>query len=243
MKSNFCSAYTPQEIVGGIQSDEILLPELLKSVGYHSKIIGKWHLGHRPQYHPLRHGFDEWFGAPNCHFKYDNVSGPNIPVYNNERMVGRYYSSPEFSISQGISNYTDILRIEALKYIYHQQKDPFFLYWAPDATHGPTYASQRYAKTSSRCSAYGDAIKEIDNAIGDILNLVTELKIANRTLVIFTSDNGAALVSRQEAGNNGPLLCGKQTTFEGGFRVPGIAWWPGKIKAGTVLKKVSQSYF
>ena len=66
------NAYTPQEIVGGISDEEILLPEVLKKAGYHTKLVGKWHLGHRPQFHPLKHGFDEWFGAPNCHFKYNN---------------------------------------------------------------------------------------------------------------------------------------------------------------------------
>uniref|UniRef100_A0A8C6RVR0 Galactosamine (N-acetyl)-6-sulfatase n=1 Tax=Nannospalax galili TaxID=1026970 RepID=A0A8C6RVR0_NANGA len=87
------NAYTPQEIMGGIPDSEHLLPELLKKAGYTNKIVGKWHLGHRPQFHPLKHGFDEWFGSPNCHFgPYDNRAKPNIPVYRDWEMVGRSFS-------------------------------------------------------------------------------------------------------------------------------------------------------
>ncbi|KAJ7398925.1 N-acetylgalactosamine-6-sulfatase [Pitangus sulphuratus] len=168
-----CSpSYTPQDIVGGIQDSELLLPELLKKAGYINKIIGKWHLGHRSQFHPLKHGFDEWFGSPNCHFgPYDNRELPNIPVYRDWEMIGRY----------------------------------------------------------------GDAVREIDDSIGKILRHLQQLGISENTFVFFTSDNGAALISApKQGGSNGPFLCGKQTTFEGGMREPAIAWWPGHIPAGGV---------
>ncbi len=76
--------------MGGIPDSEVLVSELLSSAGYTTKLVGKWHLGHRPRFHPLRHGFDEWFGAPNCHFYYDGKNEPNIPVYRNQKMIGRY---------------------------------------------------------------------------------------------------------------------------------------------------------
>ena len=83
-------AYTPQDIVGGIQDSEVLIQELLQNNGYYTGLIGKWHLGHREEYHPLRHGFHEWYGAPNCHFKYNQSEGsPNIPVYRNLEIIGR----------------------------------------------------------------------------------------------------------------------------------------------------------
>ncbi|XP_016076553.1 PREDICTED: N-acetylgalactosamine-6-sulfatase isoform X3 [Miniopterus natalensis] len=166
------NAYTPQEVVGGIPDTELLLPKLLKGAGYVSKIVGKWHLGHRPQFHPLKHGFDEWFGSPNCHFgPYDNRDRPNIPVYRDWEMIGRY----------------------------------------------------------------GDAVREIDDSVGKILNLLRDLRITENTFVFFTSDNGAALASApKQGGSNGPFLCGKQTTFEGGMREPAIVWWPGRIPAGQV---------
>ncbi|XP_078367421.1 N-acetylgalactosamine-6-sulfatase-like [Oculina patagonica] len=230
------NGYTPQVIVGGIQDNEVLLPKLLKSEGYYSKIVGKWHLGHQPQFLPLKHGFDEWFGAPNCHFgPYDNVKTPNIPVYKDDVMVGRYYQQFAISRKTGESNLTQIYTEEALDFIESQAKmqRPFFLYWAPDSTHAPVYASSRFLGTSQR-GLYGDAVRELDNSVGRILQKLKDLGISNNTFVFFSSDNGAALVSKARGGSNGPFLCGKETTFEGGMREPSIAWWPGRIKPGQV---------
>ncbi|XP_053722724.1 N-acetylgalactosamine-6-sulfatase [Synchiropus splendidus] len=231
------NSYTPQEIVGGISKYEILLPKMLKEKGYVSKIVGKWHLGHRPQHLPLEHGFDEWFGAPNCHFgPYSSSDRPNIPVYNNSEMVGRLFE--EFAINRktGESNLTQIYLKEGLDFIVRQNqaKNPFFLYWAVDATHAPVYASKNFLGKSRR-GRYGDAVMELDDSVRQILSLLKNLRIDNSTFVFFTSDNGAALTSGpDESGSNGPFLCGKQTTFEGGMREPAIAWWPGHVKGGTV---------
>ncbi|XP_068941658.1 N-acetylgalactosamine-6-sulfatase isoform X4 [Petaurus breviceps papuanus] len=229
------NAYTPQEIVGGIQDSEFLLPELLKKAGYVNKIVGKWHLGHRPQFHPLKHGFDEWFGSPNCHFgPYDNKTRPNIPLYRNWQMVGRFYEDFPINLKTGEANLTQIYLKEAVDFIKKQQaqEQPFFLYWAIDATHAPVYASKSFLGTSQR-GRYGDAVREIDDSIGKILKLLQDLSIQEETFVFFTSDNGAALISApSQGGSNGPFLCGKQTTFEGGMREPAIAWWPGHIAAG-----------
>uniref|UniRef100_A0A3B4AKU0 Sulfatase N-terminal domain-containing protein n=1 Tax=Periophthalmus magnuspinnatus TaxID=409849 RepID=A0A3B4AKU0_9GOBI len=229
------NAYTPQEIVGGISKDEILLPEMLKKKGYVSKIVGKWHLGHRPQYLPLKRGFDEWFGSPNCHFgPYNDTKEPNIPVYNNSEMVGRYYEEFQILRETAESNLTQIYLQEALDFILRQTRaqKPFFLYWAPDATHAPVYASKPFRGKSQR-GRYGDAVMELDYSVGRILASLKSLGIDNNTFVFFTSDNGAALVSGTEGGSNGPFLCGKETTFEGGMREPAIAWWPGHIKEGS----------
>ncbi|NXH22814.1 GALNS sulfatase, partial [Bucco capensis] len=231
------NAYTPQDIVGGISDSEVLLPELLKKAGYISKIIGKWHLGHRPQFHPLKHGFDEWLGSPNCHFgPFDNRALPNIPVYRDWEMIGRYYEDFQIDLKTGESNLTQLYLQEALDFISKQQasQQPFFLYWAIDATHAPVYASKEFLGTSQR-GLYGDAVREIDASVGKILQHLQKLGISENTFVFFTSDNGAALISApKQGGSNGPFLCGKQTTFEGGMREPAIAWWPGHIPAGRV---------
>uniref|UniRef100_A0A8C2YVZ4 N-acetylgalactosamine-6-sulfatase n=1 Tax=Cyclopterus lumpus TaxID=8103 RepID=A0A8C2YVZ4_CYCLU len=230
------NAYTPQEIVGGISKDEILIPQMLKKKGYVSKIVGKWHLGHRPQYLPLEKGFDEWFGAPDCHFgPYNSSTRPNIPVYNNSEMIGRYYEEFEIDKKTGESNLTQMYLLEGLDFIVRQTEAqrPFFLYWAADATHAPVYASKRFLGRSQR-GRYGDAVMELDYSVGQILSLLQSQGIKNNTFVFFTSDNGAALIScPNEGGSNGPFLCGKETTFEGGMREPAIAWWPGHIKGGT----------
>ncbi|XP_072451871.1 N-acetylgalactosamine-6-sulfatase [Chiloscyllium punctatum] len=231
------NAYTPQEIVGGIPDSEILLPELLRKAGYSSKIVGKWHLGHQAHFHPMKHGFDEWFGAPNCHFgPYNNKDKPNIPVYNNSEMVGRYYEEFKINLKTGESNLTQIYLQEAIEFIGRQaaKKQNFLLYWAIDATHAPVYASRTFLGTSQR-GLYGDAVREIDDSIGKIQQQLHTQNIANNTFVFFTSDNGAALISApNQGGSNGPFLCGKETTFEGGMREPAIAWWPGRIPAGQV---------
>lgn len=233
------NAYTPQNIVGGISDDEVLLPELLGEKGYTSGIIGKWHLGHQPQFLPLKHGFDYWFGSPNCHFgPYNDVTTPNIPVFLNESMLGRYFEDFHMDRAEGVSNMTRLYTDAAVQFIEREaKKGPFFLYWAPDSTHAPTYASERFRGTSRR-GRYGDAVKELDAGVGAILQALRAQQVDNNTLVVFTSDNGAALVSKEDGGSNGPFLCGKQTTFEGGMRAPGIFWWPGVIPAGTTSHQV-----
>ncbi|XP_038664359.1 N-acetylgalactosamine-6-sulfatase, partial [Scyliorhinus canicula] len=129
---------------------------------------------------------------------------------------------------------------EAIEFIRQQtaKKHNFFLYWAVDATHAPVYASRRFLGTSQR-GLYGDAVREIDDSIGKILQELHTQDIANNTFVFFTSDNGAALISApNQGGSNGPFLCGKETTFEGGMREPAIAWWPGHIPAGQVSQQL-----
>ncbi|XP_030313405.1 N-acetylgalactosamine-6-sulfatase isoform X3 [Calypte anna] len=195
------------------------------------------HLGHRPHFHPLKHGFDEWFGSPNCHFgPFDNRALPNIPVYRDWEMIGRYYEDFKIDLKTGESNLTQLYLQEALDFITKQQasQQPFFLYWAIDATHAPVYASKHFLGTSQR-GLYGDAVREIDDSVGKLLGHLQQLGISENTFVFFTSDNGAALISApKQGGSNGRFLCGKQTTFEGGMREPAIAWWPGHIPAGQV---------
>uniref|UniRef100_A0A8C6LQY6 Galactosamine (N-acetyl)-6-sulfatase n=1 Tax=Nothobranchius furzeri TaxID=105023 RepID=A0A8C6LQY6_NOTFU len=200
--SCFSASYTPQEIVGGISKDEILLPQLLKKQGYVSKIVGKWHLGHRPQYLPLEHGFDEWFGSPNCHFgPYNNSVRPNIPVYNNSEMLGRYFEEFQINVKTGESNLTQLYLQEGLDFILRQAeaKQPFFLYWAADATHAHVYASKPFLGKSQR-GLYGDAVMELDYSVGQLLSLLQKLGIDKNTFVFFTSDNGAALISAPHQG-------------------------------------------
>ncbi|XP_037085312.1 N-acetylgalactosamine-6-sulfatase-like isoform X2 [Pollicipes pollicipes] len=233
------NAYTPQEIVGGISDSEVLLPELLSKAGYTNALIGKWHLGHRPQYQPLDHGFHSWFGSPNCHFgPYDDKSTPNIPVYRDRNMMGRYYEDFHINITSGESNYTRLLADEAVAFLEAQVNSirPFFLLWTPDASHAPHYASRPFLGRSRR-GLYGDAVMELDHSVGRILDTLKRTNLTN-TLVFFSSDNGAALVDAGYGGDNGRLLCGKQTTFEGGFRVPTIAWWPGVVPPGQVSQQV-----
>ncbi|PVD20599.1 hypothetical protein C0Q70_18755 [Pomacea canaliculata] len=217
------NAYTPQDIVGGIPDTEILLPEILQRLGYRSKIIGKWHLGQQPKYHPLIHGFDEWFGSPNCHFgPYDNKETPNIPVYRDTDMIGRYFEDFLIDTKTGESNLTQIYIQEALSFIDTQSKknQSFFLYWAVDATHEPVYASKAFLGTSAR-GLYGDAVRELDSGVGQILQKLNDMGVANNTLVIFSSDNGAATYA-QEMDNH--LLKDKPIFYYRGNEMMAVRW-------------------
>ncbi|RWS27346.1 N-acetylgalactosamine-6-sulfatase-like protein [Leptotrombidium deliense] len=245
--ANGRNSYTPQEIVGGISDWEILLPEILAEHGYFNKIIGKWHLGHQSQYLPLKHGFHEYFGSPNCHFgPYDDKNTPNIAFFKDSSMIGRYFEEFQIDKTKHISNLTQIYIEEALQFLRrfandsNENKKPFFLYWNPDATHAPSYRSPNFVGKSIKQSAYGDAVIELDYGVGKILDFIKSTpNLAEDTFVFFTSDNGAALVSKTDAGSNSPFLCGKQTTFEGGFREPGIAWWPSHIPPKSVTHQPS----
>lgn len=234
------NAYTPQEIVGGISANETLLPELLLEAGYTTKLVGKWHLGHQPQYLPTEHGFQEYLGSTNCHFgPYDNKNTPNIPVFRDDKIIGRYYE--DFTItSGGESNITQFYTKEVLSFITKQKdsSSPFFLFWSPDGMHGPVYASKPFLGTS-RKGRYGDSIREVDDSVGKILQLLKTTGLADNTLVLFTSDNGPSLIDKAAGGSSGPFLCGKQTTFEGGMRVPAIAWWPSRIAPKQVSHQIA----
>ncbi|XP_037671695.1 N-acetylgalactosamine-6-sulfatase [Choloepus didactylus] len=155
-------------------------------------------------------------------------------------MVGRYYEEFPINLKTGEANLTQIYLEEALDFIkrQHSRQRPFFLYWAIDATHAPVYASLPFLGSSQR-GRYGDAVREIDDSVGKILMLLQDLGLGENTFVFFTSDNGAALISApKQGGSNGPFLCGKETTFEGGMREPAIAWWPGRVPAGQVSRQL-----
>lgn len=195
----------------------------------------------------MARGFHEYFGTPNVHFgPYDDVKTPNVPVFRDQRMVGRLFESKEFAIDRRrqLSNLTQLYTEEAIDFIRRQSASrscqPFFLYWTPDSLHAPTFRSAAFAGSSSKASSYGDALVEVDHSVGRIMDVIRgDPRLAQNTLVFFTSDNGAALVSKTDAGSNGPLLCGKQTTFEGGFREPAIAWWPSRIAPDTRTAQVA----
>lgn len=212
----------------GIHADEVTIPELLKPFGYATAIYGKWHLGHRPQFLPIRHGFDEYFGLP-----YSNDMWPNHP----ER-PGSYPPLPLIEDEKVIEHNPDQSKLttwytaRAVRFIEKNKDRPFFLYVPHSMPHVPLHVSDKF-KGKSRQGMYGDVIMEIDWSVGQILSTIKRLELEERTLVIFTSDNGPWLSYGDHAGSVGPLREGKGTTWEGGVRVPCIMRWPGRIPAGT----------
>lgn len=207
---------------GGIQDSEITLAEALKDRGYATACVGKWHLGHLPQYLPTRHGFDSYFGIP-----YSNDMKPTVLIRGEEVIED---PADQTTLT---ARYTD----EATKFIKENAQKPFFLYFPHTFPHTPLFASDKFLGTSTR-GLYGDVVEELDASVGAVLQTLRDEKIAENTFVFFTSDNGPWMVQNQAGGSAGLLRDGKGTTWEGGMREPGIAWWPGKIPAGKVTQEL-----
>ncbi|NJO03313.1 MAG: sulfatase [Bacteroidia bacterium] len=206
----------------GMDTSEVTLAESLKEIGYATGIVGKWHLGHHHQYLPLQNGFDEYFGIP-----YSNDMEAVVYLEGNKVV--------DEAVDQRLTTrtYTE----KALDFIERKKDQPFFLYLAHAMPHVPIYASDQFAGKSPR-GLYGDVVEEIDLSTGQILKKLEEEGLAENTLVIFTSDNGPWLPFGPDGGSAGILREGKQYTFEGGMRVPGLLQWKGRIKPGQVSDEV-----
>lgn len=202
----------------GIPSDEVTIAEALKGNGYRTAIFGKWHLGHHRQFLPLQNGFDEYYGIP----------------YSNDMMGVVYLRGNDVdSIKVNQKYITQTYTKEAVRFIDQNKDKPFFLYITHNMPHVPIYASPKFEGKSKR-GLYGDVIEELDWSVGEVVKALKKNGLEENTLVVFTSDNGPWLIFDVEGGSAGPLRQGKGTTFEGGQRVPAVAYWPGKIKPGTV---------
>lgn len=197
-----------------LPTSEILLPQILKPAGYATGMIGKWHLGHaKPEWLPARRGFDEYFGIP-----YSNDMRP-VQLLRGEQRV-------EYPVVQ--ATLTRRYAEQADDFIERHRERPFFLYLAHAMPHKPLAASEEFYKKSG-AGLYGDAIAELDWSVGRLLAKLKATGLDERTLVIFTSDNGATF-----GGSTGGLRGMKGSSYEGGYRVPCIARWPGTIPAGGV---------
>lgn len=216
----------------GISRQETLLSELCKQQGYATAIYGKWHVGHHPQFLPTRRGFDEWFGTP-----YPNDNGPLHPVLKGLPPLPLYEGETVIERDPDQSQFTRRITERAVGFIEKNKGKPFFLYVPHVMPHVPIFASERFRGTSNR-GLYGDVIQELDWSVGEILAALTKHGLDEKTVVIFTSDNGPFRSYGDHAGSAGPLRGGKLTTFEGGVRVPGIVRWPGRVPAGRVADEL-----
>jgi len=232
----------------GISSNEMTLAELVKQRGYATAIFGKWHLGDAPQFLPVRHGFDEYFGLP-----YSNDMWPLHPdrlklPANDPKRTGY----PELVMFEGDkvvipqithedqNQLTTWYTEHAVRFIEKNQARPFFLYLAHNMPHVPLHVSDKFRGKTVR-GLYGDVIEEIDWSVGQVMDALERTGVAGNTWVIFTSDNGPWLCYGEHAGSAYPLREGKGTCWEGGTREPCIMRWPGKIPAGTESKQMLMS--
>lgn len=204
----------------GMDTSEVTMAQMLKDADYATGIVGKWHLGHHRQFLPLQRGFDEYFGIP-----YSNDMEAIVYLRGNEVV------DQDVDQSQNVKKYTE----EALGFIEDHQEEPFFLYLPHSMPHVPIYASEEFTGSSER-GLYGDVIQEIDWSVGQVVSKLQELDLEENTIIVFTSDNGPWLTMIELGGSSGTLRSGKQTTFEGGTRVPCVVQWKEKIKPGQVIE-------
>ena len=216
----------------GLPIEEITLAEALKSVGYSTAIIGKWHLGHLPEYLPTSHGFDTFFGIP---YSNDMVPRPDSPWKPAQKYppLPLYQDTTVIDIDIDQRTLTRRYTEKSIAFIKVHKEDPFFIYLPNNFPHIPLYASINF-EGKSASGLYGDVVEELDWSVGQIMTTLKEEGLDQNTLVFFTSDNGPWLTKNEEGGTAGLLRDGKGSTWEGGMREPAIAWWPGKIRSGRI---------
>jgi arylsulfatase A len=208
--------------VRGIPKDELLLSEVLQHRGYRTGMVGKWHLGGTAGYLPNDRGFDTFYGA-----KWSNDDTP-YAIYRDRQV--------EIPAPANQDNLTHNFTVEAQNFIQENKDRPFFLYLAHAMPHFPVHASAAFQDTSV-AGRYGDAVQEIDWSVGQILTTLKQLGLDDNTLVVFSSDNGPWM-----EGNPGYQRGRKLEWFEGGFRVPFIARWPGVIPPGITNPEMIINY-
>jgi arylsulfatase A len=231
---------------GGLPAQEITIAQALKSRGYSTACIGKWHLGNYmndPAHYPRRHGFDFYFGLPHSN---DMNPTPAAPKGATSRLdqQAEWWAAPLFQNEELVecpADQTTLTRRyteEAVKFIHAHRHEPFFLYLAHTFPHVPLFASGQF-KGQSRRGLYGDVVEEIDWSVGQVVEALRHEKLDRNTLVFFTSDNGPWLTQGEAGGSAGPLREGKGSTWEGGMREPAIAWWPGRVRSGVVTHELA----
>ncbi|MFK7768754.1 MAG: sulfatase [Mariniblastus sp.] len=232
----------------GLSSDETTIAEICKQKGYATACFGKWHLGLQKKFLPLQHGFDQYFGLP-----YSNDMWPYHPAYvdlpaDDPKRKRNYPPLPLIEGNEIVdaevtgedqtqltTQYTE----KAVQFIEDNVDKPFFLYVPHSMVHVPLYVSDKFkGKTDS---LFGDVMMEVDWSVGEILKTLEKHDLDENTFVVFTSDNGPWLNYGKRAGSAAPLREGKGTMFEGGYRVPTVMQWPGKIPAGTTCDELAST--
>ena len=220
----------------GLAQNEITIAELLRNAGYKTGVMGKWHLGYREEFNPVHHGFDQFYGFVSGNIDYHSH-------YDNSGIFDWWHNADTLH-EEGYS--TDLITEHSIDFIEENQEQPFFLYIPHEAPHVPFQGRSDpayrfsyneftyYGPVEDRQRAYADMMTALDESVGRIVDKVEEIGIKENTLVLFISDNGGLA----EYGNNEPLRGSKSTLWEGGIRVPGIAWWPGKIEPGVTTQPV-----
>ena len=225
--------YFPGQSVG-LNPSEVTVAERLKEKGYATQMVGKWHLGDQPEFLPTRQGFDHYLGIPYSNDmlkKSAETKVPVVPLLRDEKIV-------ELMDGEGQRRLVELYTKEAIDFIGRNKERPFYLYYAHNAVHTPIYPGAAFAGKSQN-GRFGDWVEEVDWSVGQVLEALRSQGLDKDTLVVFTSDNGPWLTKGADGGSAGPLRGGKGSTWEGGVRVPTLAWWPGRVPAGSVNDAVA----
>lgn len=241
-------AYSPKS-PNGLHPNEVTIAEVCKQKGYATAIYGKWHLGHHPKFLPTNQGFDEYHGIPYSndmwpwHPRYHGLADddpkrrevyPDLPLVENTTVIDSEVTGKDQE------NLTRWATERAVSFIERNADNPFFLYLPYSMVHVPIYASDAF-KGKSGAGLYGDVVMELDDSIGQVVDKLRETGNGENTLVIFTSDNGPWIGYGDHAGSAGPYRESKQTSFDGGVRVPTLFWWPGIIPANTSCDELAST--
>jgi len=229
----------------GLHPDEVTIADMLKPLGYRTACIGKWHLGHLPPCLPTDQGFDTYFGIPYSNDMWIDPANTladdivlregvtledlragkktpfTVPLMEGEEIVE--YPADQNTLTK---RYTE----RSVAFIKENSDEPFFLFLPHSMVHKPLAVSKAFEGRTD--TLLGDAIEELDWSVGQILETLKQEKLSENTLVIFTSDNGAAM------GSSLPFRAKKASVYDGGMREPTVMWWPGLIPAGTVCEEL-----
>ena len=237
----------------GLNPKEVTIARMLKSAGYATACVGKWHLGYQKQFLPTSHGFDSYLGVP---YSNDMTVAANM-TYAKDAKLGEGLTAEKLQAGERKKNDVPLLRdtevveyptdqalltkkytAEAIRFITENKDRPFFLYLPHTMPHVPLFASEKFNGASKR-GLYGDTIEEIDWCVGQIIQTLKDQGLDENTLIVYTSDNGPWLSKGENGGCALPLKGGKFSTWEGGMREPTIMRWPSKIPAGKVCAEVA----
>lgn len=213
----------------GLAVGEKTIADYLKAEGYHTGLVGKWHLGEKPQFHPNRRGFDEFFGMLKGGSPYHTGKAKNIQR-NGEPVA-----------PMSLPYLTDAFGNEAVSFIDKNKGEPFFLFLSFNAPHTPMHARSDYLEEArgsfetEQRAVNAAMTRSLDENVGKVMAALRESGLEENTLVIFTNDNGGAMP--YNASDNSPFSGTKGTFLEGGIHVPFVAQWPGQIERGTLYEK------
>tara|TARA_Y100000748_G_scaffold146247_1_gene122514 strand:- start:82 stop:1476 length:1395 start_codon:yes stop_codon:yes gene_type:complete len=222
----------------GLDPSNKTIASALKDYNYKTACIGKWHLGHLKKFMPLNHGFDVFYGIPYSNdmrpeskWDYARDNFPPLPFLDGYDTIG---------VSLEQSDFIEMFTKRSIEFIRTNKDNPFFLYLAHTAPHTPLLLNENN-KGKSKRGSYGDVVEELDRSVGRILETLKNLKLSENTFVIFTSDNGPWSWVNIDGGSSGLLKGNKGSVYEGGYRVPAIAWMPGSIDQGIISQSLSST--